>query len=138
MLTFVPFRVSTILAFKKNKTKEKKNKKQNNIWHLLRNWPLIIFAKMWHKGPSLVGHAHSYIYGIYHRRILWSSYRKLAWVWFEPTTTEFRSDALTDWATRPCVQLALKANFLQLLQFHRFFSVTFHLRYCLSHSPLLF
>ena len=23
-------------------------------------------------------------------------YRKLAWVGFEPTTTEFRSDALTD------------------------------------------
>ena len=27
-----------------------------------------------------------------------SSYTKLAWVGFEPTTTEFRSDALTDWA----------------------------------------
>ena len=40
-------------------------------------------------------------YGIYHWRILWNSYRKLAWVGFEPTTTEFRSDALTDWAIRP-------------------------------------
>ena len=48
-----------------------------------------------------------YIYGIHHRRILWSSYRKLAWVGFEPTTTEFHSDALTDWAIRPWVQLAL-------------------------------
>ena len=45
---------------------------------------------------------------IYHWRILWSSYRKLAWVGFEPMTTEFRSDALTDWAIRPWVQLALR------------------------------
>ena len=51
-----------------------------------------------------------YIYGIHHRRILWSSYRKLAWVGFEPTTTEFRSDALTDWAIRPRVQLALSST----------------------------
>ena len=42
---------------------------------------------------------------------IWRSYRKLAWVGFEPTTTEFRSDALTDWAIRPWVQLALRANF---------------------------
>ena len=40
-----------------------------------------------------------YIYGIYHRGIYRSSYRKLAWVGFESTTTEFRSDALTYWAT---------------------------------------
>ena len=45
------------------------------------------------------------IYGIHYWRFLWSSYRKLAWVGFEPTTTEFRSDALTDWAIRPWVQL---------------------------------
>ena len=51
-----------------------------------------------------------------------NSYRKLAWRGFEPTTT----DALTDWAVRPWVQLALRANFVQLLQFHRLFSVTFH------------
>ena len=30
---------------------------------------------------------------------------------FEPTTTEFHSDALIDWAIRPQVQLALRANF---------------------------
>ena len=59
-----------------------------------------------------------YIYGIHHWRIFRSSYRKLAWVGFEPTTTEFRSDALTDWAIRPWVQLALRANFVHLLQFH--------------------
>ena len=39
-----------------------------------------------------------YTYGINHRRIFRSSYRKLAWVGFEPMTTEFRPDALTDWA----------------------------------------
>ena len=59
-------------------------------------------------------------YGIHHWRIFWSSYRKLAWVGFEPTTTEFRSEALTDWAIRPWAQLALRANFEQLLQFHLF------------------
>ena len=61
-----------------------------------------------------------YIYKFHHWRILRSSYRKLAWVGFEPTTTEFRSDALTDWAIRPWVQLTLRANFVELLQFHLF------------------
>ena len=59
-----------------------------------------------------------YIYIIYyiyidHWRILWSSYRKLAWVGSELTTTEFCSDALTDWDIRPWVQLTLRANFIQ-------------------------
>ena len=48
-------------------------------------------------------YTHIYIYGIHHWRILWSSYRKLAWVGFEPTAAEFRSDSLTDWAIRPWV-----------------------------------
>ena len=48
----------------------------------------------------------------------WSSYRKLAWMGFETTTTEFRSENLTDWAIWPWVQLALRENFAQLLQFH--------------------
>ena len=56
-------------------------------------------------------------YGIHHWWILWSSYRKLAWVGFELTTTKFRSDALTDWAIRPWVQLTLRGHFVQLLQF---------------------
>ena len=60
------------------------------------------------------------IYGIYHWRILRSSYRKLTWVGLEPTTTEFCSDALTDWAIRPWVQPTLRAIFVQLLQFHLF------------------
>ena len=33
-------------------------------------------------------------YGIHQWRIIWSSYRKLAWGGFEPTTTEFRSNPL--------------------------------------------
>ena len=49
-----------------------------------------------------------------------SSYRKLARVRFEPTTCGFRSDDLTNWAIRPWVQVALRANFVQLLQFHLF------------------
>ena len=57
-------------------------------------------------------------YGIHHWRKFRSSYRKLAWVEFERTTTEFRGDALTDRAIRPWNQLALRANFVELLQFH--------------------
>ena len=44
-------------------------------------------------------------------------YRKLAWVGFEPMTTEFRSDALTDWAVWPWVQ---RSQLVKLLQFHLF------------------
>ena len=44
------------------------------------------------------------MYCIHHWRIIWRSYSKLAWVGFEPATTEFRSDALTDWAFWPWVQ----------------------------------
>ena len=65
-------------------------------------------------------------YGIHHWRILWSSYRKLAWVGFEPATCEPRSDGLTNWAMRPWVKLAPTPNFLQPPQFHCLFSVTFH------------
>ena len=57
-------------------------------------------------------------YGIQHWRIYKSSYRNLAWVGFEPMTSEFYSDALTIWAIRPRVQLTLRANFVQLLPFH--------------------
>ena len=47
-------------------------------------------------------------------------YIHMAWVGFELVNTEFRSDALTDWAIRPGVQLTLRANFVQILQFHLF------------------
>ena len=49
-----------------------------------------------------------------------SSYRKFTRVGFKPATTEFSSESLSDWAIRPWVQLALRANFVQLLQFHLF------------------
>ena len=59
-------------------------------------------------------------YGIHHWRIILSSYRMLAQVAFEPTTTEFGSDDLTDWAIRPWDQLALRVNFVQLLQHYTY------------------
>ena len=57
-------------------------------------------------------HICMYIYGIHHWRILWSRYKKLIWVGFEPTTAEFRSEALADWAIMPWLQLALRAYFV--------------------------
>ena len=76
--------------------------------------------------------------GIYHWRTLWRSYKKLALVGLEPTTTEFHSDSLTDWTIRPWVQFAIEANFVQSLQFHHLFSVRFQFGYCLCQSPHLF
>ena len=77
-------------------------------------------------------------YGIHHLRILWSSYRKLAWVGFEPMATELHPDTLIDWAIRTWVQLALRANFAQLLQFYHLFNVRFHFDYCFCQLPWLF
>ena len=77
---------------------------------------------------------HIYIYiVIHHWRILESSYRKLAWVGFKSTTTESHSGTLTDWPIRPWALLALRANLVQLHQFHRLFSVRFRFGYCLRH-----
>ena len=59
-------------------------------------------------------------YGIQHWRIFRSNYRKVAWVGFVSTTTEFRSDTLINWTFKAWVELALRANFLQLLLFHLF------------------
>ena len=70
-----------------------------------------------------------------------NSSRKLARVEFELRTTEFRLDALTAWAIRPWVQLALRANFVQLLQFHLLFSVRsnmFSIRSFVRQLPRLF
>ena len=72
-----------------------------------------------------------YICGIHHRRILWCSYRKFAWVGFELTTNEFRSDALTDWDMRPWLQLSLRAKLVHQLWFHLLNSVRLHFGYCL-------
>ena len=69
------------------------------------------------------------MYGIHHWMIVWSSYRKFPWVVFEPTIPEFRSDPLTDWALSPWVQLALTANFVQLLQFYLIFSIRLHFKF---------
>ena len=77
-------------------------------------------------------------YGIHHWWILWSSYRKLTWVGFEPTTTEFCSDALTDWAIRPCFNshseptLYSYSNFIVCSVSHFISAV------CLCQSPRLF
>ena len=79
-----------------------------------------------HKAIVVIsGRTYIYIY-IYHRRVLRSSHRKLVSVGFEPTTTKFCSDAVTDWAIRPWAELTLTANFVQLLQFYLLFSVRFH------------
>ena len=56
-------------------------------------------------------------FGIHQWTTLKSTYRKLSWVGFEPTTTEFYSDALTNWAIMSWAQVALRANFLQLSDF---------------------
>ena len=92
-----------------------KNKYICNIWtnKLNRHFKMHVSIKIY------------MVFTIHHWRILWSNYRKLAWVGFEPITVEFCSDALTDWAIRPWVQLALRANFVQLLQFH----CNWHLRF---------
>ena len=44
----------------------------------------------------------------------------MVWVGFEPKSTEFSSDLLTNWAMRPLVQLNLRASFVQPLQFYLF------------------
>ena len=62
------------------------------------------------------------------------SYRKLVWVGFKPRTATFHSDALTNWAIRPWIQPAVRANFVQLFQFLPLFSV--HISFCLLPSSV--
>ena len=76
-------------------------------------------------------------YGIHQWQILQSTYRKFGWVEFESMTTDFHPNALTESAMRPCVQLALRDNFVQLLEFHRLLSATFHFS-CLPSSVVTF
>ena len=85
-------------------------------------------------------YVYMYIWYSHHWTFLRSSYKSRPWPeWgFEPTTTEFRWDALTDWNIKPCIQIALRANFKLLVQFHLLFSVRVHFGYCLRHSPRLF
>ena len=87
-------------------------------------------------------------YGIHHWQIVWSRYRKFAWVEFEPTITEFRLDALTNWTITSWVQLGLRAYFAQLFQFQchnsfRLFAfvsrhVYFHLRFLVDNHMSVF
>ena len=109
----------------------------------VQSFLLLVFGLL-KNGSCLLHHdsKNSNIYRIYWSiyrklawKIYWSIYRKLAWVGFDPTTTEFRSDALTDWTIRPWVQLLPRANFAQLLEFHHLLSVTFHFGYCFRQSP---
>ena len=63
-------------------------------------------------------------YGIHHWRILWSSYRKLAWVGFESTTTEplfIRCNQLSYQAMCPALtqsQLSTATSILSFTQCH--------------------
>ena len=90
----------------------------------MRSWVRILLGPTFHIESKNVWFYKWQIYGFW--KILWSNYRKLTWVGFEPTNTEFCSDTLTDRVTRPWVQLTLRVNFVQLLQFHRLFSIRFY------------
>ena len=90
-----------------------------------RQWPRLLRSKF-SIGNHMSVAEWADTYGIQNLQTLWCSYRKFLWERFEPTITEFRSDALTDWAIRLCVPLVLRATFVQLLQFHCLFSFTFH------------
>ena len=54
------------------------------------------------------------------------------------TINEFHLDTVTDWAIKPWVQVALRANFVELLQWDRLFRVIFHFGHCLDQSPYFF
>ena len=80
----------------------------------------------------------AYIY-IHHWQILCSSYTELTWVGFEPATTEHhhwipfrRSNRLSHQTMS-----SLRANFVQLIQFHRLFGVRSHFG-CLPSSVAAF
>ena len=90
--------------------------------YLDRNMP----SRVFYSSIASIG-----IYDIHHWSIFWSTHRKLAWVGFAPMTIKFCSEAQTNGVIRPWVQLALRTNFVQLLQFYRLFSATFHLGYYL-------
>ena len=68
-----------------------------NCWNMKKNMLLVCYLIIIY---TYIYNIYIYIdiYGIYHWQVLWSSYRKLAWVGFEPKATEFYSNALTDWA----------------------------------------
>ena len=108
--------------------------------NLCRAAPIPLFAQcqilFWQLpssvGPSVVKKTDKGC--ILHWEFLWSSYRELVLVGFEPTTNDFRSDSLPQWAIRPSVELALRASFEKVLQFSHFFRVRFYFEYCLSRN----
>ena len=77
-------------------------------------------------------------YGISQWIIFRSSYRKLIWVWFEATTTEFHSDAPTNWAVRPVGSAGSQSQLFTATPVSTLCSVfTFCFPLCLRHSPYL-
>ena len=92
------------------------------VWNSEYIYHLYIYIYIWYMIWWMVSYIYM-VYGMHHWRIFRSSCRKLVWVGFEPTITEFRSGTLTDWGIRPSFQLALRANLVQLLQCSRFILV---------------
>ena len=93
-------------------------------------------------------------YGIHHWQIVQNSYRKLTWGWawtddhwillrrsnqlsyqvMSPYRTQNHlctatPISSTNWAIRWWVHIALRTTFVQLIQLHHLFSVTFHFGY---------
>ena len=85
----------------------------DSSWCSIGNLGVFIFPLLTNMCYNII----AYIYSIHHCSILWVSYRKLASVGFEPTTT-------TECWSSPI---------LSLLQFYHLFSVRFHFGYCLHH-----
>ena len=100
-----------------------------------RQSPCLLSSKL-SVGNHICAAEWSPIYGIHHWKILWISSRKLSWVRFEPTPTEFRSDALTHWPITPRVQLAFTVNFVHVLQFNPLFNAIFEFG-CFSVSKFI-
>ena len=100
--------------------------------HCLRQSPRLFELNIsWGNHMSVAEWADTY--GIHHWRTPWISYRKLTWVGFEPTSTEFRLDTLTDWAIRPWVQLKLCAFSFDATSKELFVSCHYHVLFvCLA------
>ena len=75
-------------------------------FQLLPLWVATFISSKYYWGYHMSVVEWTDIHGIHHSAILRSSYRKLVWVGFKPTTTEFRSESLTNWAIRPKVQVS--------------------------------
>ena len=101
----------------------------NEIIYIFSYFFLLYFPGAGQKSKLLFNNLNL-CFGAHHWKLLRSNFKKLAWEGFEPTTTEFCSSALTNWAIRPWVQLILRASFVQLLQFNHLFSVQISFRYC--------